>query len=371
MPFLGRLDRYVARICAGSFLVCFCFIVGLFVLADVLQSADKFSPSIAQLPDEQRRYGFLLVVAYYAAYLPFIYLMVAPFVTVTAGMFATSRLMGANEFVPMLFTGRRISRILVPVLVMGAINVVAMVALREFALPKLVQTKDRLESMVKRGVHEQALRSRIIRLPQGNRLIVDRYFLQSDRIEGLNLRLRRPDGGSEDSIRAKSALFVVESEVGPGWRLTEGVKLLGDTSEGQAIRFLPLAQVEGFAPQYLRNKIREGKALHDLSYSEILGLVREDPSIHEYTVALHRHITFPFANLLLLLLALPFALRFERGSKIERVFFALVICAAYFIADLIFQSVGAQGSLHPVFAAWLPTLIFGSLGIVIFDSVRS
>ncbi len=83
---LGRLDRYVPRICIGSFLVCLCFIVGLFVLIDFLENVDKYSRSIPKLPDEYQRLGFFLVAAYYLAFLPFIYMQVAPFVTVTAGM---------------------------------------------------------------------------------------------------------------------------------------------------------------------------------------------------------------------------------------------------------------------------------------------
>ena len=75
--------------------------------------------------------------------------------------------------------------------------------------------------------------------------------------------------------------------------------------------------------------------------------------------------------IILLLLALPFGLRFERGSKTERIFFALVICGAYLVTDSVTRNMGTGGFLHPVIAAWFPTVLFGSLGAVMYDSVRT
>jgi lipopolysaccharide export LptBFGC system permease protein LptF len=48
-----------------------------------------------------------------------------------------------------------------------------------------------------------------------------------------------------------------------------------------------------------------------------------------------------------------------------------MLCILYFAADLVFRNLGLQASLDPRFAAWMPILIFGSLGIVLFDSLRT
>jgi lipopolysaccharide export system permease protein len=99
--------------------------------------------------------------------------------------------------------------------------------------------------------------------------------------------------------------------------------------------------------------------------------MRKRPNVRQYVVAFHYHLTFPLANVVLLLLALPFALRFERGSKIERVFFAVIICAAFLVVDLICRRLGNGGFLHPLTAAWLPTVLFGSMAVAFYDTVRT
>ena len=108
-----------------------------------------------------------------------------------------------------------------------------------------------------------------------------------------------------------------------------------------------------------------------MSYTELMDLHRLNPRRRDFVLALHAHITFPIANLILLMLALPFSVSFERGRKLERVLFAVLICAFYLMADLTCQNLGRTGYFHPVFAAWLPPITFGSLGLVFFGSIRT
>ena len=49
----------------------------------------------------------------------------------------------------------------------------------------------------------------------------------------------------------------------------------------------------------------------------------------------------------------------------------LLLCVFYFGADFIFRNLGIQGSLDPLLASWTPVLIFGSVGFVLFDAMRT
>ncbi len=71
------------------------------------------------------------------------------------------------------------------------------------------------------------------------------------------------------------------------------------------------------------------------------------------------------------MLALPFAVNFERGRRIERIVFAILICAGYLVVDLICQNLAFDNHIHPIVAAWTPTIVFGSLGAVVFGGMRS
>jgi lipopolysaccharide export LptBFGC system permease protein LptF len=48
-----------------------------------------------------------------------------------------------------------------------------------------------------------------------------------------------------------------------------------------------------------------------------------------------------------------------------------MLCIGFFAADLVFRNLGLQATLDPRIAAWMPVLLFGSLGIVLYDSMRT
>ena len=72
---------------------------------------------------------------------------------------------------------------------------------------------------------------------------------------------------------------------------------------------------------------------------------------------------------MLLLVGLPLLMRHERGSGAEGLAKGLLLCLFFFAADFVCRNLGVQGSLDPLLASWLPVLFFGSLGIVLFESL--
>ena len=68
-----------------------------------------------------------------------------------------------------------------------------------------------------------------------------------------------------------------------------------------------------------------GRQSLELSYSQLLRLQELRPGRRDYVLSFHTHITFALANIVLLLLALPFAVNFERGSRIERIIMAVLL----------------------------------------------
>ena len=108
----------------------------------------------------------------------------------------------------------------------------------------------------------------------------------------------------------------------------------------------------------------------DTIYMAPAGGILDGSALHAM-IAFHYRLTWPLANLVLLLLALPFAVHFERGSKIGRVILAIAICGGYLVVDLTCQNLGRQEYLHPIVASWTPTILFGSLGMVMFGGMRT
>jgi len=372
-PFRGRrLDLYVAWNCLGSWLVCLLFLVGLTIIFDLISNLESMLHNLEAIRQSTGTdYGVSTIFRWYGVWTPFLFEQIGPFVTVTAGMFAVTRLMGNNEIAPMLFCGRSLHRIMLPVFLMGIGTAGIMVGMREYVLPALVEAKDDLFSVLHEGKVELVVEDQLFELVDGNALLVDVLRPKTDQIEGMVLYLREQGGYVQAFVAASHADFKERGERGPGWYLTHGRRTDLGTDVGYDVDFLSTEVHPALHPSSLRKLLKDRRELLDLSYSDLATLVRSQPDLKAYTVYLHYHLTYPLANLVLLILALPFALRFERGSKTERVFFALVVCGAYLITDMVARQLGAKGFLHPVVAPWSPTVLFASLGAVMYDTVRS
>ena len=82
-------------------------------------------------------------------------------------------------------------------------------------------------------------------------------------------------------------------------------------------------------------------------------------------VDLHMKISFPLTNLIVIFFFIPLATANVRSKGRGWVFMlGLVVCFAYLIVVQISQSLGYNGIIPPVWAAWAPNLAFTLIGLV-------
>jgi lipopolysaccharide export LptBFGC system permease protein LptF len=151
---MSLLDRYVGRIALGAFLAALLFFLFLAVLMHLLNNVGKFASGAEQ--DGLDWGGLVLgLLGFYARMVPVLITTVTPFAVVTAAMFTVARLQHANEVVPMLFVGRSIRRVLLPVLLLGAGAGVGMAACWEWVVPHVGSDIASAQARLKQGSDEQ------------------------------------------------------------------------------------------------------------------------------------------------------------------------------------------------------------------------
>lgn len=355
------LDRYIGRSIAASLLASLAFFLCLTILLDILNN-------LAGYLDKAERQGmgtgelFAFLGGYYLRQMPFSFVTIAPFATVIGCMFAIARLMAQNELQPMLFVGRSMVRVLRPALLAGGFVALAMVGCWQWAVPGVALEVTEAQALL--GGGNRSIQ-RVILEERGESfsgLWIKSYDSKAKRMDGVSL-LRRGAGGDSVLVVAKAATW--DDAIGD-WMLQEGVER---TESGD----VPIERLSApqWTPAVVLQRGQEDIPCELFSYDELLETRAQRPNRKDVAMALHRHFTYPLANLVLLLLGLPFAIHFERGSRIERVLGAIGMCAAYLLFDLTCQNLGYNGYIHPVVAAWSPTILFGSLGVVMFSGIKS
>ncbi|MCE9593226.1 MAG: LptF/LptG family permease [Planctomycetes bacterium] len=362
----GHLDRYVARLFVASYATALLLVVGLAVIFDLTANLSYFeSWSDGTQPSSW------LVAHYYLLNAPFVFLQVAPYVTLTAGLFTLSRLTKHSELTASLAAGVSSHRTLLPILFGGTLAAAGMFGLREYATANLGERRDALRDYLENQRVEPVFENVWVRDQAGNHARIAEFRPQSkefgtSEIRGLLAVMK--SSGAWTRITAERALWQQHGDHW-GWLLVHGEReIVERKASRQGVLWLEDISIP---PEDIELWIKGRAHAMELSFTEVNALLARDPDNAAFQTLLQYHLTFPLANLVLLLVALPFMVGRERGRAIEGVMLGLLCCVFYFCAEFMSRELGVEGVLSPLLASWLPILLFGSLGLALFDSMRT
>jgi len=351
---LQKLDRYVSSYFISSYGICLLFFLGMFVLIDLFGKTDDIFDNYSKVAALGHSV-FTVVGRYYALMLPFIFLQVAPFVTVMAAMFAITRLRRNNELVPMIVAGRSVFRVMAPVFVFAVLLALGMVAIQQWIAPDLADARERTRDLLVHAEEDRTI-SDFFSVGENRYVTIHDYDLDTRTIAAFDvsdMNLQEPSvQGANAWWDEQTGAFLYEAE------------LADETGEAATVvRELPA----DLTPDLIESKVR---GAYDLSYSQAEFLYGKTGE-RRWKVLLHYHLTFPLSNLLLLMLGMPFVLRQESRSLLLGMVISILICAAYFAFDAVMRNLGDKDVLHPVLAAWFGVIFFGSLGVVLVDNIKT
>lgn len=92
----------------------------------------------------------------------------------------------------------------------------------------------------------------------------------------------------------------------------------------------------------------------------------------KYIVDLYGKIAFPFVILIMVLIAVPFALRSERsGGVMQSIGIGIFIGFSYWIVHAFSMTLGKAEMLPALLAAWMANILFGAIAAFLFCRVNS
>jgi lipopolysaccharide export system permease protein len=114
--------------------------------------------------------------------------------------------------------------------------------------------------------------------------------------------------------------------------------------------------------------VKSAKKPMSMNFMELQDYVNRLKKVGEeykkQIVELNLKVSFPFSNLIILLFSVPLVSTSSRGKGRGLIFgLGLLVCFLYLSALRICQSLGYNGVLSPLMAAWFPNLIFLLVGV--------
>ncbi len=360
-----RLDRYVLATFLRHWTVVAAAFLGLFTLLDLVGKSDEYGQS-ADL------YGPVAseVVRLYLVNLPFLLAQFAPYVTLLAGLASVLSLRRVSEWTPMLTAGRSTLRAFLPIFAAALVMGVLMLVMREALLPRLLPERAALTS---RLVRQEAWEPQNVwlRSLDGRRLHCALYQPLATHRPGAASGLDQADavptmvGLEVFGLSSLGQDRLLSADVarwdGVGWELENGFLItLGGVTDRQ-----PVARLDGpgMAPADLERSWFGQHQPLELSAADYRQLLARDPGHRQAATLAWSWWLAPWHHLILLLLGLPYVLRFERGASMEGLAIGLLLCSTFFVAEFLFHDFGDRGLVAPWLAALAPTLLFTGFGL--------
>jgi lipopolysaccharide export LptBFGC system permease protein LptF len=345
---MQRFDRYLLRVFLSWWLVVGATLCGLFTAlkllgkSDEIQQAESFGLDTSDL----LRYALLEQ--------PFQLLLFGHYITLLAALGTITQLLKHREWVPVLVSGRSVLRAMAPVLLAALGLALALSWARESAVPRFLAEHESLD----RRFFSQVIWSPSdlwVRGPGDSRLHAGRFVPAASggpRIEELQIFLRGPAG--DEMLEASAA-----SWNGSVWELTDG-RLRSVRGDELRASFA----LDGLGPADCERAWFARVRPLDLSVADCAALLAGDPGHRQAATLAWSWRLAPFVPVLLILLSLPFVLRFERKTSWEGLAGGLALCGVYFVVELVLRDLGGRGALSPFWAGAGPVALFGGLAMI-------
>ncbi len=360
------LDRYVIRSFVVNYLVSLAVLIGLYIIVDLFVNLDEFTER--GLPLVQ----VLMNVANYYGYNLFLYFaQLSGIITLVAASFTLARMQRSNELTAILASGMSLYRVAAPMVALGLVMNTLWILDQELVIPriahKLARPHDDVEGTETFGIWF---------LNDRNNALVSavEFYPRSERMKRVVIMQRDPDSMVTGIIMADWARWKPDRRL---WELDRGI-LIGakeeqDSSFGRDAglgKNLVSTYESELTPKELELR-QAGQWIHFMSLRQLNALERREPT-RRRTIAQVRHgrFTTPFANMILLLIGMPFFLSREPRNVLISAALSLGVCSACFVINFVAQNL-VSTTVNPALPAWLPLILFGPLAVVLLDRIRT
>jgi LPS export ABC transporter permease LptG len=270
-----------------------------------------------------------------------------------------------NELTALKATGMSVYRIIVPVLVAGALVAVGLFIADQFYLPHANKRQDALLNQIK-GRPPQTYLNPSRRWIFGQHSTIYYYqFFDSDKNQFGNLSVFQFNPTTFQLVRriyagrARWADNLNRWVCEQGWeRAFHGSAIL-DYHEYDVSTFAVLSE----PPPYFKKEVKQSL---EMNYEQLSRYIHELQQsgfeVVKLKVQLQKKIAFPIITFVMGVLAIPFALSAGRRGTMAGVATAIGIAVVYTIISGLFEAMGNISQLPPTLAAWSPDIIFALLG---------
>jgi LPS export ABC transporter permease LptG len=356
------LDRYLIREFLAFAGIGLAVAAALYVIVDLGDTLNRFLRVKPPLTYILEHFLYRLPAALHQG-LPVIMLVATIFLFLSLSRF--------HELTAMKSAGISLYRVSAPVLLMGLSVAVSAMLFQELFLPRLKELAEEVDRVKIRGQLPRHLQSRQrlwVRSADSRFYRVELLSPQTNDLYGVTILEVDRQFRLLNRLDARQAHWT-ES----GWDLRDGA--FREIEPAGTVQTVPFTLTALELAEDIEEFTRIHKDFESMSYWELREYVTRLEAAgfqaKKYLVALYSKLSFPLVNLVMVLVAIPFALQSPRGGRLFGVGLAIAIMAGYLVVHYVALAFARADLLPPFVAAWTANVIFLGIGTSLFLRART
>jgi lipopolysaccharide export system permease protein len=358
LPFGSVVDRYLAygfiRIFVAS-LLCF---TSIFAIVEFFERIGTLVESGISV---------MTALRYMLYKIPLSISRVIGFAALFSTLFCLGMLSRAQEITAMQASGLSTRRISFPLLCLSLLICMSNFVWNEGLVPVFAHRAETIyKTEIKKKQQQSLFGTKDIWIRgEGGFVNIDGFDPKNNVLEGITFFVLNRDFTLQGTVVVSRAHWVGEkweSQNGIEWQFLANGKLT------QRVVSTPPTISETPGDLMLLARDPEEFTFFDLQ-KQIIDMKTKGMDATAYQVDLQVKLAIPFISPLMVLIAIPLALKKRAGSGLALSFgIAILIGFGYWVLSAFCFSLGHSGALPPTVAAWLPNSIFALLGIYLFTA---
>jgi lipopolysaccharide export system permease protein len=356
------ITRYYTREFLKIFALCLSSFVVLYLLVDLFENLDSFIKNKA---------SFGLIVRYFLFSIPLVIYQISPLgmllcTFITIGLFARF-----NEITALKAHGISLFTVFKVFLFIAVFAWIFSLLLQEYVLPYTNRQMKEIKNIQIRGKQSVDILAKDHFWYRSQNAIfnIEVFYPAKNKIQGITIYYFTPDFHLQERIDAKWGTWKQNGD----WAFHDGVvrtfQAAGDIKT-EAFKERLITIHETPADFKMSQKLSE-----EMSYTEISAYIKkigaEGYDTTPYEVDMQAKISYPFINIIMAMLGIPFALMIGRsGGMAVGITVSVLFGFFYWIFFALCLSLGKNGSLPTFLSAWMANIAFGSLGMYMFLQVK-
>ncbi|MFW6237953.1 MAG: LptF/LptG family permease [Halanaerobiales bacterium] len=286
-----------------------------------------------------------------------------PLAILFAVMTGMGRLSRQNEFTALRMGGVSLFRLIIPLVLLGLLISGLTLFLNENVVP---WANHRSQNLIRRTSLREKMpdvqEEEYFRGPQDMLYFVDEYDDASRELKNIVVFNKErstdfPEIITAETGRIEGNLWVMEEGLIHKYR-DDGKLAFESQFENMEIEF-DRDPVEFFGNQKGTSEMSRSQLREEIEVFRGSG-IKVDSLLVEY----HLKLSQPLAAFIFILIGTPLSLA-QKNNRITSIILTIAIIFLYYVLLALFRSLGRNGVLSPVVAAWATTIIFAVVGVVL------